>query len=329
MFAGSNKPRVQLTRPAYVSYGHPSLDEALEFARDFGFTEAGRTDRPVPTLHFRGYDDLPLAYVVTQTETPTFFGVTFEVASLEDLDRAERIPGATKRESMAHQPGGGERVSIIGPEGIPFHVIYGQRLVSRRELGIQIRDFNYPAPNDDDPLLKPRKGPKVRPQHGPCHVHKLGHCGYMFADTAAALDFYRTHFNLGEGDCVAHPSKPGEQAFIFLYIERGDHYVDHHSFFITASIGSRLGVHHAAFEVDNFDVQFTAHEYLKKKGYKPHWGLGRHTAGSQIFDYWYDKAGFVLEQYTDGDMVNRTTPFIQYTVEDVLTTWGPQAPYVL
>jgi hypothetical protein len=99
--------RVQLNRPAYVSYGHHDLDEASAFARDFGLLEAGSIENPVPTRFFRGYGDLPLTYVVEKTASPVFLGVTFEVFSAADIGRAERVPGAKKREIMAHQPGGG------------------------------------------------------------------------------------------------------------------------------------------------------------------------------------------------------------------------------
>src|SRR5258708_36288663 len=97
--------RVQLNRPAYVSYGHNDLDEASAFARDFGLLEAGSIETPVPTRFFRGYGDLPLTYVVENTASPVFLAVTFEVCSVADLQRAEHVPGAQKRESMAHQPG--------------------------------------------------------------------------------------------------------------------------------------------------------------------------------------------------------------------------------
>ncbi|KFX92198.1 hypothetical protein O988_07379 [Pseudogymnoascus sp. VKM F-3808] len=324
--------RVQITRPAYVSYGHPNLDEASAFALDFGFVEVSRTEGPDETRFYRGYGDQPVVYIVTKTPSPVFLGVTYEVESALDLDRAELVPGAANREILAKQPGGGERVRINGPDGIPFYVIYGQTLVGRQEPSLQFGPLNYPAENDNNSVRKPRRGKGQRPELGPAPVHKLGHCGFRVTDVGMAVDFYTHYFNLVPSDTLASPSKPEEQFFVFLHIDKGESYTDHHSFFITSireEPNDKLypaGVHHAAFEVHDFDVQHVAHDFLKNSGYKLQWGVGRHLLGSQIFDYWYDKSGFVLEHYSDGDVVNKDTPFREYTMFDNLSTWGPQTP---
>ena len=46
------------------------------------------------------------------------------------------------------------------------------------------------------------------------------------------------------------------------------------------------------------------HDHLKAGGYEHHSGIGRHIAGSQIFDYWKDPWGHTLEHFTDGDLLN-------------------------
>jgi len=51
------------------------------------------------------------------------------------------------------------------------------------------------------------------------------------------------------------------------------------------------------------DTQLLRHYWLQEKGYRNCWGVGRHVLGSQIFDYWFDESGLVLEHYSDGDMV--------------------------
>lgn len=47
----------------------------------------------------------------------------------------------------------------------------------------------------------------------------------------------------------------------------------------------------------DFDIQSLGHQWLRDKGYDLVWGVGRHVLGSQIFDYWWDRSGFVLEHY--------------------------------
>ena len=44
----------------------------------------------------------------------------------------------------------------------------------------------------------------------------------------------------------------------FGHIDRGDEYVDHHSFFMTKNHVSH--VHHASFEVHDFDTQLLGHQ---------------------------------------------------------------------
>ena len=43
-----------------------------------------------------------------------------------------------------------------------------------------------------------------------------------------------------------------------------------------------------------------------RAGYFRSWGIGRHIQGSQIFDYWRDPDGFLVEHFTDGDMFDNT-----------------------
>ncbi len=61
--------------------------------------------------------------------------------------------------------------------------------------------------------------------------------------------------------------------------------------------GPKFHVHHSSFEVHDFDIQSLGHQWLRDKGYDLVWGVGRHVLGSQIFDYWWDRSGFVLEHY--------------------------------
>jgi hypothetical protein len=74
------------------------------------------------------------------------------------------------------------------------------------------------------------------------------------------------------------------------------------------SSNSTSHVHHCSFEVHDFDTQKLGHQWLAAKKYKSVWGVGRHVLGSQIFDYWWDTTGNMIEHYTDGDLINKDTP---------------------
>jgi hypothetical protein len=146
-----------------------------------------------------------------------------------------------------------------------------------------------------------------------------------------SFQFYMDHFNVSLSNTVENPRKPGETIFGFLHIDKGEHYTEHRSFFLAEVPGAKEPrVHHAAFEVRDFDVQHVSHDYLMEKGHKPQWGIGRHGPGSQIFNYWYDRSGFVLEHfvlehYCDGDIVNAETEFKAYKTNE-LKVWGPEFP---
>lgn len=112
---------------------------------------------------------------------------------------------------------------------------------------------------------------------------------------------------------------------LFAHIDRGDDLVDHHCFFI--STNPTTHVHHCSFEVHDFDTQKLGHQWLAKKGYKSVWGVGRHILGSQIFDYWWDTTGNMIEHYADGDVLNQQTPIGNLQAGDEsLAVWGPEVP---
>jgi hypothetical protein len=154
-------------------------------------------------------------------------------------------------------------------------------------------------------------------------------------DLQTQMAFYTRNFNLVPSDFmyITTPSDPSDpsasasrtEVALFAHIDRGAEQVDHHSFFMSSNPTAH--VHHASFEVHDFDTQILGHQHLAKKGYTSVWGVGRHILGSQIFDYWWDPTGFMIEHYTDGDTLNEDTP-IGYgpAGSESLAVWGPEVP---
>lgn len=55
-------------------------------------------------------------------------------------------------------------------------------------------------------------------------------------------------------------------------------------------------------------------------------GIGRHIQGSQIFDYWRDPDGFLVEHFADGDLFDNTLePGWAPLTASGLAQWGPPA----
>jgi hypothetical protein len=158
-------------------------------------------------------------------------------------------------------------------------------------------------------------------------LHQLGHYGLCVQQFDAILKFYTSHFNMVPSDFLYVDGADGQRRIVamFAHIDRGEEYVDHHSFFVSANPTSH--VHHSSFEVHDFDTQNLGHHWLAEKKYRPVWGVGRHILGSQIFDYWWDTTGFMIEHYADGDIVNKHTP-IGYgpAGHESLAVWGPEVP---
>lgn len=61
---------------------------------------------------------------------------------------------------------------------------------------------------------------------------------------------------------VPDPKDPSAriEAALFAHIDRGDDYVDHHTFFMSKNLTAH--VHHASFEVHDFDTQILGHQYV-------------------------------------------------------------------
>ena len=300
-----------------MRYQHPNLDEITVFLRDFGMAVAHKTDTE---RWFKGYGDDQYVYYACRGPKK-FLGGCFEVASFAELEKATRLPGATAIEELKDAPGGGHMVTLHDTEGFPINLLYGQ---TKKEPGPypEVLTTNY----EKD---KPRVARFQRFTPGPAAVHKLGHYGLCVQNFPAQMEWYTRTFNLAPTDLlyVPDPSAEGgkKEVAIFAHIDLGPQHVDHHSFFMSSNPTSH--VHHCSFEVHDFDTQSLGHEWLAKKGYKSVWGVGRHILGSQLFDYWWDTTGNMIEHYADGDLVDENTAVGHLPAgNESLAVWGPEVP---
>ncbi|MES2537854.1 MAG: VOC family protein [Pseudomonadota bacterium] len=77
---------------------------------------------------------------------------------------------------------------------------------------------------------------------------------------------------------------------------------DHHT--IALAYGDRLSLNHAAFEMRNIDGLMYGAGRLIEHGHEVEWGLGRHGPGNNVFSYFIDPDGFVVEYTTDMEQVD-------------------------
>ncbi|KAH8648844.1 putative 2,3-dihydroxybiphenyl-1,2-dioxygenase or glyoxalase/bleomycin resistance protein-like protein [Ilyonectria robusta] len=308
-------PPILLDRLAHVCYQHPDLNEAKRFLLDFGLlVEKEEPDR----IFFRGYGPEPVIYIATKGKR-AFLGGTWVVQSMAELEKTVSYHNASRIQDM-DAPGGGKYVTLRDPNDMVVRLVFGQTLRSAETYGAVIMNASS---------TKPRKGEFVRLKPGPSEVYKLGHYGFSvhLPHFMKVRNWYTTTFNLKVTDSVFDTST-NEDITSFLHIDKGAEFVDHHSiFFVTHTEDKPSHIHHSSFECNNFDTQQFGHDWLEKNGWKNCWGVGRHLLGSQIFDYWFDATGNVIEHYSDGDLVNCHTPLSREpAAPESLFVWGPNIP---
>ena len=110
----------------------------------------------------------------------------------------------------------------------------------------------------------------------------------------------------------------------FIRCDQGSTPTDHHTLAMT--LGPRNRYVHSAFQVADLDAMAAGGEYLRERGFHRSWGIGRHIEGSQIFDYWRDPDGLLVEHFTDGDRFDCTLePGWSPMTASGLAQWGPPA----
>jgi hypothetical protein len=76
--------------------------------------------------------------------------------------------------------------------------------------------------------------------------------------------------------------------------------------------------------VADLDDLMRGNTLLAGAGHTHQWGIGRHILGSQIYDYWLDPWGHMVEHWTDGDLFDDTTPPNIASLTDLIgSQWGP------
>jgi catechol 2,3-dioxygenase-like lactoylglutathione lyase family enzyme len=295
----------------YVIFRQPDLSATRAFMIDYGLLDAGKQG---DSLYLRSYGDAPFSYVTTQGEA-AFVGMGFRVTSQEALKKLADRFGATI-ETCPH-PGGGKYFHVTDPDDRRLEFVFGaQRL--------------EPVPSDgasiawNDGHAKNRLGRYQRPAYAPSHIQRLGHLAVFSPAPQQLIDWYVENLGMKPSELI-HDGNEANVLASFMHLDKGPEWTDHHTL---AIVGAKAaGVDHVSFECRDFDDVGMGHMVMLDKGYKHRWGIGRHFHGSQIFDYWTDAAGFHVEHFSDGDLVNHDTPTLRYPFgRDTLLQWGPAFP---
>jgi catechol 2,3-dioxygenase-like lactoylglutathione lyase family enzyme len=307
----------RITDIAYVIYRHRELHRVEQFLLDFGLVRAGEAGS---TRLFRGSAGAPFCYILQQAavdEQPGFVGLGVLVDDQTELAKAAAHRSALG--GIEAVMGGAQRVSLHDPSGFRIDLLHGM-------LAAEQLPHSHPFLINHT-CNKPRRAETQRTAHAPAVVYRLGHVALLVEDVATSLEWYRDALGMLLSDAL-YEDRGGERILTgaFLRCDRGNEWTDHHTVAIFAT-SREPGIHHASFEVTDLDALAAGGHWLRRRGWKAEWGIGRHVLGSQIFAYWRDPAGFMLEHFTDGDIfqANKEAEY-HLASADMLYQWGPEVP---
>jgi hypothetical protein len=264
-------------------------------------------------LHLRGTDAGSPCVIIRRGPQSRFVGPAF--AAHDDADLARLADATGRKPRQLPETVGGVAVDLVDPSGLPVHVVAGtQRLP---ELPAQ-HPLTFNVGHD----LR-RTNATQRPPREPARVQRLGHVVLQTNKYVESLNWYLDHFGMIVSDFLYYPGQRDRgPAMSFIRCDRGQTPADHHTLALVLGPSNRYV--HSAYQVCDLDAIAAGGEYLKELGYQRSWGIGRHIQGSQIFDYWRDPDGFMVEHFSDGDMFDATLEpgWAPFTASG-LAQWGP------
>jgi hypothetical protein len=306
----SRNPVIKVADIAWLEFEKPDLARAEAFARAFGFTTALRTPDEV---HLRGTDPGTPCVIMRRGTRSRFVGTAFTAQDEVDVLRLADATGTTVR--ALPDSIGGVSVDLVDPSGIPVQVVAGTHALPALP-GQDAHVFNF-----GNQLL--RTNATQRPRRAPARVQRLGHVVVQTTRYTEALNWYLDNLGMIVSDFLFYPGQRDRGPVMsFMRCDRGPVPSDHHT--LAMALGPTNRYVHSAYQVCDLDAMAAGGEYLCERGYFRSWGIGRHIQGSQLFDYWRDPDGFLVEHFADGDMFDNTLAagWAPFTASG-LSQWGP------
>jgi catechol 2,3-dioxygenase-like lactoylglutathione lyase family enzyme len=306
----SRNPVIKVHDIAWLEFQKPDLPKAEAFAHAFGFTTVLRTP---DELQLRGADAGPPCVIIRRGPDSRFIGTAFMACDEADVLRLAQATGAPTR--ALPETIGGLAVDLVDPSGIPVHVVAGTHALDGLPAQTpHIFNFGHELR---------RVNATQRPPRVPTRVQRLGHVVLQTTKYSEALNWYLDHLGMIVSDFLYFPGQRERgPTMSFIRCDRGTTPADHHT--LAMALGPCNRYIHSAYQVCDLDALAAGGEYLAERGYCRSWGIGRHIQGSQIFDYWRDPDGFLVEHFSDGDMFDCTLEpgWAPFTASG-LAQWGP------
>jgi hypothetical protein len=306
----SRNPVIKVADIAWLEFEKPDLIRAEAFARAFGFQTA---QHGPDELQLRGTDAGGPCVIVRRGHRTRFTGVAFRACDEVDVLRLADKAGTSAR--PLPEVIGGLSVDLVDPSGIPVQVVAGMHeLPELPSQGAHVFNFGRHAQRTNTPQRPPRV---------PARVQRLGHLVLQSTKYRAALNWYLDNLGMIVSDFLFFPGQRERgPTMSFIRCDRGSTPADHHT--LAMALGPANRYVHSAYQVSDLDALAAGGEYLRERGYFRSWGIGRHIQGSQLFDYWRDPDGFLVEHFADGDLFDNTVePGWAPFAASGLAQWGP------
>jgi catechol 2,3-dioxygenase-like lactoylglutathione lyase family enzyme len=281
---------INVARLSHVGFRAKDLDKQAEFYTARWGLDA--IDEAPSSVFLRG--DSPDHHVLTlhASDGAGLDHFAFEVTAADDIDRAADELSAQGLEIVTPptpelEPGVKKAIRFKDPDGNLVELVWG---VDQVRDAYGTRDVKPTALNHV--VLNTSDRRRLERFYGET-------LGFKLSDTLADfMTFWRCNAN---HHSIAFASPPG-----------GGH-------------GNPLN--HAAFEVRDWQELMRAVFFLGEHGVRRRWGPGRHLAGNNLFSYYFDPEGNVVEytaeveQITSDDYVPPVRPMIA-------DQWGSRPPEV-
>jgi hypothetical protein len=308
----SRNPVVKVADIAWLEFDKPDLIRCEAFARAFGFQTA---HHGADLLALRGIDAGAPCVIVRRGQRSRFTAVAFRASDEVDVLRLADRSGTAAR--PLPEALGGIAVDLVDPSGTAVRVVAGMHDLPAFP-GQHPHAFNFGADVQ-------RANMTQRPPRVPARVQRLGHLVLQSTKYLQTLNWYLDNLGMIVSDFQFFPGQRQRgPTMSFIRCDRGSTPADHHT--LALALGPADRYLHSAYQVSDLDALAAGGEYLSERGYFRSWGIGRHIQGSQIFDYWRDPDGFLVEHFTDGDMFDNTLePGWAPLTASGLAQWGPPA----
>jgi catechol 2,3-dioxygenase len=173
------------------------------------------------------------------------------------------------------------------------------------------------------PILEVHTPVERRPEQGPNllsdgrHARRLDHVNLRVNDTRAFYDFMTSFLGMKLSDRTTNFERAWYRA------EDGFHHT------IAAAPGE--GIHHYGFDANSVIDLASVADNLVARGRQLLWGVGRHGPGNNIFSYYLDPNGVVIEVSFGMDRIDNDELYVPGnwpfdSKSNVLDLWGSKPP---